>query len=61
MSLSHVFGVKNKKGYSVLFGVTGALFVVLPLVLPIKNIVANFFCLGAGKYVTVFVQYAIPF
>ena len=61
MSLSHVFGVKNKKGYSVLFGITGVLFVVLPLVLPIKNIVANFFCLGAGKYVTVFVQYAIPF
>jgi len=61
MALSYVFGVKSKKGYSVLFGVTGIAFVVLPLILPIKGIIANFFCLGAGKYITVFVQYAIPF
>lgn len=61
MALSYVFGVNSKKGYSILFGVTGLAFVVLPLVLPIKEIIANFFCLGAGKYITLFVQYVIPF
>ena len=60
MSLSHVFGVNNKKGYFVLFGAIGVVFVVLPLVLPIKNIIVDFFCLGACKYITIFVQYVIP-
>jgi len=60
MSLSHVFGVNNKKGYLVLFGAIGVVFVVLPLVLPIKNIIVDFFCLGACKYITIFVQYVIP-
>lgn len=60
MALSHVFGIKNKKGYTILFGLTGIAFVVLPLVLPIKSIIVDFFCLGVGKYVMMFVQYVIP-
>ena len=60
MALSYVFGIKNKKGYIILFALVGVLFVLLPLVLPIKNIIVNVFCLGVGKYVTIFVQYVIP-
>ena len=60
MALSYVFGIKNKKGYIILFAIVGVLFVLLPLVLPIKDIIVNVFCVGVGKYVTIFVQYVIP-
>ena len=60
MALSCVFSIKNKKGYVTIFSAISLLFVVLPLVLPIKDIIVEVFCLGAGKYVTIFVQYLIP-
>ena len=61
MALSFVFGIKNKKGYMIVFALIGVLFVVLPLVFPVKDVIVNIFCLGVGKYVTIFVQYLIPF
>ena len=60
MALSFVFGVKNKKGYTTIFVAISLLFVLLPLVFPIKNVIVEFFCLGAGKYVTISVQYVLP-
>lgn len=60
MALSFVFGIKNKKGYVIIFFVIVVMFVVLPLVFPIKDLIVNVFCLGVGKYVTIFVQYVIP-
>lgn len=60
MSLSYVFGVRTQKGATVIFAVIGVIFVITPLVIPVKEFIYNVFCIGAGKYFTAVVQYLVP-
>jgi len=60
VAFSYVIGVQKQKGQTIIYLGISLLFVLLPLFVPIKDLIVNVFCAGAGKYVTIFVQYAIP-
>lgn len=60
MSISYVFNVKSKKGFAIIFGAIGLMFIVMPLVLPIKTFINEFVCVGIGKYFFLPLQYGIP-
>lgn len=50
----------SPKAYAVIFAVISAVIVALPLFVPVKTIIIEFFCQSWGKYLAAVVQYALP-
>lgn len=60
VALDKAFSINSNKGHVICFAAVALLVLVAPLILPVQQMISDLFILGAGKYVTMFLQYAVP-